>query len=115
MSGLTRRALAGFALALRRLLEPQPEPVRTLTPGTLRIGTYFVNPPFEYVLNGQRIGFEVDLMNEAARRLSLAPVFVDTRWETILQQMQQGSTTASWAASPSRPNAGSRSPGRRLT
>jgi ABC-type amino acid transport substrate-binding protein len=64
--------------------------VRTLAPGTLRIGTYFVNPPFEYVSNGQRIGFEVDLMNEIARRLVLTPVFVDTQWETILQQMQAG-------------------------
>jgi ABC-type amino acid transport substrate-binding protein len=64
--------------------------VCTLAPGTLRIGTYFVNPPFEYVSNGQRIGFEVDLMNEIARRLALTPVFVDTQWETILQQMQAG-------------------------
>ena len=64
--------------------------VRTLAPGTLRIGTYFVNPPFEYVSDGQRIGFEVDLMNEIARRLALTPVFVDTEWETILQQMQAG-------------------------
>ncbi|SJZ37317.1 polar amino acid transport system substrate-binding protein [Enhydrobacter aerosaccus] len=62
----------------------------TLSPGTLRIGTYFVNPPFEYVSDGQRIGFEVDLMNEIARRLSLSTVFVDTQWETILQEMQAG-------------------------
>lgn len=61
-----------------------------MTPGTLRIGTYFVNPPFEYVSHGQRIGFEVDLMNEIAARLSLAAVFVDTEWEKILQEMQGG-------------------------
>ena len=61
-----------------------------MTPGTLRIGTYFVNPPFEYVADGQRIGFEVDLMNEIAGRLSLSPAFVDTQWETILQEMQEG-------------------------
>ncbi|HEY2204679.1 MAG TPA: ABC transporter substrate-binding protein [Pseudonocardia sp.] len=62
----------------------------TLSPGVLRIGTYFVNPPFEYVSDGARVGFEVDLMNEVAARLSLRPEFVDTRWETILQQMQDG-------------------------
>lgn len=62
----------------------------TLAPGKLRIGTYFVNPPFEYVADGQRVGFEVDLMNDIAWRLSLAPEFVDTRWETILQEMQAG-------------------------
>jgi ABC-type amino acid transport substrate-binding protein len=64
--------------------------VTTLAPGTLRIGTYFVNPPFEYLSNGERVGFEVDLMNEIARRLALQPVFVDTHWETILQEMQDG-------------------------
>ena len=88
--GLTRRAVAGAVLALGACATRQAEPVRTLAPGSLRIGTYFVNPPFEYVADGQRIGFEVDLMNEIARRLSLAPVFVDTQWETILQQMQAG-------------------------
>jgi ABC-type amino acid transport substrate-binding protein len=90
MTGVTRRALAGVVLALGACSSGQPESLRTLTPGTLRIGTYFVNPPFEYVSNGQRIGFEVDLMNEIARRLALTPVFVDTQWETILQQMQAG-------------------------
>jgi ABC-type amino acid transport substrate-binding protein len=86
----TRRGFVGLLLALGACATAPAEPLRTLSPGTLRIGTYFVNPPFEYVQNGQRVGFEVDLMNEIARRLSLAPVFVDTEWETILQQMQQG-------------------------
>jgi ABC-type amino acid transport substrate-binding protein len=61
-----------------------------MTPGTLRIGTYFVNPPFEYVSDGQRVGFEVDLMNEIATHLSLTAMFVDTEWENILQEMQSG-------------------------
>jgi ABC-type amino acid transport substrate-binding protein len=62
----------------------------TLAPGTLRVGTYFVNPPFEYVSKGEKVGFEVDLMNEIARRLGLAPVFVDTQWETILRETEEG-------------------------
>jgi ABC-type amino acid transport substrate-binding protein len=83
----TFAVLPGVALAA---CAPQAERGMTLAPGKLRIGTYFVNPPFEYVADGQRIGFEVDLMNEVARRLSLVPEFVDTRWETILQEMQDG-------------------------
>jgi hypothetical protein len=43
------------------------ERLPTLAPGTLRIGTYFVNPPFEYISKGARVGFEVDLMNEIGR------------------------------------------------
>ena len=66
------------------------EPFRTLASGTLRVGTYFVNPPFEYVAKGAEVGFEVDLMEEIARRLGLKPVFVNTHWETILKEMQGG-------------------------
>jgi ABC-type amino acid transport substrate-binding protein len=88
----TRRGFAGIALSLAGACStpPQPAAQRTMTPGTLRIGTYFVNPPFEYVADGRRIGFEIDLMNEIAGRLSLSPAFVDTQWETILQEMQEG-------------------------
>lgn len=64
----TMAVLPGLALAA---CAPQAGRGMTLVPGKLRIGTYFVNPPFEYVADGQRIGFEVDLMNDIARRLSL--------------------------------------------
>jgi len=65
------------------------QPLRTLEAGVLRVGTYFVNPPFEFASGQERVGFEVDLMNEIARRLSLRTVFVDTRWEVILGEMQR--------------------------
>ena len=67
-----------------------PRRVSTLEPGVLRVGTYFVNPPFEYVSDGRKVGFEVDLIREIARRLHLKPLFVNTRWEVILQQMREG-------------------------
>jgi ABC-type amino acid transport substrate-binding protein len=86
-----RAALLSLAVALA-LVGPiaQAQEVRTLAPGTLRIGTYFVNPPFEFVDKGQNVGFEVDLMNEIAARLKLSPTYVNTTWEVILQQMQDG-------------------------
>jgi ABC-type amino acid transport substrate-binding protein len=62
--------------------------LQTLTPRVLRIGTHFVNPPLEYVAEGKRVGFEVDLVNAVAGRLRLRPVFVDTKWEVILRQME---------------------------
>jgi ABC-type amino acid transport substrate-binding protein len=80
----------GALLAIGSVMAPASERLSTLAPGTLRIGTYFVNPPFEYVSKGAKVGFEVDLMNEIARRLGLAPVFVNTQWETILREMEQG-------------------------
>ena len=79
-------AMVAFALVAAGRAEPLP----TLTPGILRVGTYFVNPPFEYVAKGANLGFEVDLMKEVTRRLGLKLVFVNTHWETILKEMQDG-------------------------
>jgi ABC-type amino acid transport substrate-binding protein len=78
---------AGLVALSTRVRAAQSLP--TLRPGQLRIGTYFVNPPFEFISKRQRVGFEVDLMNEVAKRLQLEPVFVDTRWEVILGEMQR--------------------------
>jgi ABC-type amino acid transport substrate-binding protein len=85
-----RIGVIGALLAMVTVAALASERVSTLAPGTLRIGTYFVNPPFEYISKGARVGFEVDLMNEIARRLDVAPVFVNTQWETILGEMEQG-------------------------
>jgi ABC-type amino acid transport substrate-binding protein len=86
----SRMAIAAVLLALASSGGASAETLRTLIPGTLRIGTYFVNPPFEYVAKGVDVGFEVELMKEIARRLGLKAVFVDTHWEKILQEMQGG-------------------------
>ena len=92
---LSRRSLLcrlGYTAAAT-LLPPAPrasaDQPRTLEPGVLRVGTYFVNPPFEFISGQERVGFEVDLMIEIARRLSLRATFVDTQWEVILGEMQR--------------------------
>jgi ABC-type amino acid transport substrate-binding protein len=83
-------AIAAVLLALTSSGAETAVPLRTLAQRTLRVGTYFVNPPFEYVAKGADVGFEVDLMEEIARRLGLKPIFVNTHWETILKEMQDG-------------------------
>ena len=65
------------------------ERLTTIRAGALRIGTYFVNPPFEFIRGGLKVGYEIDLMNDIARRLSLQADFVNTRWETILQELSE--------------------------
>jgi ABC-type amino acid transport substrate-binding protein len=83
-------AAASAALLLPVIpLARADQPLRTLKPGVLRIGTYFVNPPFEFISGGKRVGFEVDLMDEIATRLHLHSEFVNTRWEVILHEMKE--------------------------
>jgi ABC-type amino acid transport substrate-binding protein len=90
LGGAGRVGAIGVLLAIGSVGALGKERLSTFAPGTLRIGTYFVNPPFEYLSKGARVGFEVNLMNEIALRLGLAPVFVNTQWETILREMEQG-------------------------
>lgn len=92
--GYTRRNLlwrtcSFAAAALAPFRGHAAQPLHTLLPGQLRIGTYFVNPPFEFTADGKRVGFEVDLMNEVAKRVGLRPVFVNTHWEVILGELQR--------------------------
>ncbi len=85
-----RTALAAWLCAFASSAVLAAEKVRTLDPGKLRIGTYFVNPPFEYLEQGNKVGFEVDLMHAIAQELGLEPLFVDTHWETILGELRRG-------------------------
>jgi ABC-type amino acid transport substrate-binding protein len=83
------------ALAFVSLLCGAPQTRAAASPaptaaGVLRIGTYFVNPPFEYISGGTEAGFEVDLMKRIAARLGLRPEFAATRWESILREMRDG-------------------------
>jgi len=82
-------AIAALLFAAAHALA-EPARLHTLVPGALRVGTYFVNPPFEFLSNGERVGFEVDLIGEVSRRLELRPYFVNTHWQVILRQMQAG-------------------------
>jgi ABC-type amino acid transport substrate-binding protein len=87
---LRRRVLITTTLALAGTQAvAAAAPPATLVPGTLEIGTYFVNPPFEFIRGGSRAGFEIDLMNDVARRLGLRPLYINTQWETILQEMSE--------------------------
>jgi ABC-type amino acid transport substrate-binding protein len=88
LSDLSR--LVGTTLLPATTLASPDQPLRTLKSGRLRVGTYFVNPPFEFITQGRRVGFEIDLMNALAQRLGLRTVFVDTRWEVILSEIQNG-------------------------
>jgi hypothetical protein len=46
-------AIAALLLAFASGRAEATEPLRTRKPSILRIGTYFVNPPFEYVAHSQ--------------------------------------------------------------
>ena len=66
------------------------EPPRTSAPGMLRIGTYFVESAVQYLAKGAEGRFRSRSHGGNRARLALRPVFVNTHWETILKEMQEG-------------------------
>ena len=62
--------------------------ITTLIPNVLTVGTYFVNPPFEFILEGKQVGFDVDLIHEIGHRLGLKINFINTTWENSLNQIK---------------------------
>ena len=81
-----------FALALlAAACGDDAKDTQTIEAGKLTIGSDIPYAPFEdFDATGQAIGFDVDLMNEIARRLGLEPVWRDTDFDTIFTQLAQG-------------------------
>jgi polar amino acid transport system substrate-binding protein len=61
-----------------------------ITDGTLTIGSDIPYPPFEQGKPPDYTGFDVDLMDEIAKRLDLTPKWVDTSFGTIFADQQAG-------------------------
>jgi polar amino acid transport system substrate-binding protein len=62
---------------------PTAPAVTTISSGTLTIGSDIPYPPFEFNQGGTLTGFDVELMNEIASRLSLEPNWVNANFNTI--------------------------------
>ncbi len=61
-----------------------------ITPGTLTVGSDIPYPPFEQGKPPDYTGFDIDLMDELAKRLGLTPKIVDTSFSTIFSDQQAG-------------------------
>lgn len=50
--------------------------------------------PFEYLKDGKIVGFDIDLINEAAKRAGLSTEITDAGWEAIFEQIRNHSADA---------------------
>ena len=58
--------------------------------GRLTVGSNWTFKPFEFVEDGEPVGFDIDLMNEIASRLGLEPDYVDVPFDTLFDQLATG-------------------------
>ena len=64
--------------------------------GVIKIGTSADYPPFESVdANGNKVGFDVDLMTEIAKRLDVKLEWVDMPFDSLIAAVQEGKIDAS--------------------
>jgi len=67
--------------------------------GVLKVGTSADYPPFESVdANGNKVGFDVDLMTEIAKRLDVKLEWVDMPFDSLIAAVQEGKIDASISA-----------------
>ena len=65
----------------------------------IKIGTSADYPPFESVdSNGNKVGFDVDLMTEIAKRLDVKLEWVDMPFDSLIAAVQEGKIDASISA-----------------
>jgi polar amino acid transport system substrate-binding protein len=81
-----RRTLTVLLLPL--LLASTPAEARTLkaaqASGVLRLATSADYEPYNYMVNGKFMGFEVELGNLIAKQLGLKPVWIKREFDTLL-------------------------------
>ncbi len=67
--------------------------------GTIKVGTSADYPPFEYVDDsGNKIGFDIELMQEIAKRMGVKLEWVDMPFDSLIAAVQEGKIDASISA-----------------
>ncbi len=67
--------------------------------GVIKVGTSADYPPFEYIdANGNKTGFDIELMEEVARRLGVKVEWVDMPFDSLIAGVQEGKIDASISA-----------------
>ncbi len=67
--------------------------------GTIKVGTSADYPPFEYVDDtGKKIGFDIELMEEIAKRMGVQVEWVDMPFDSLIAAVQEGKIDAAISA-----------------
>ena len=62
---------------------PAPLDPKVITPASLTVCTDMPYEPFESTKDGEAVGFDIDLVDEVAKRLQVKPVILDTDFDAI--------------------------------
>jgi len=70
--------------------EPAAPAFTTLTEGKITVGSDTAFPPFENVVDGQTVGFDVDLMKAIGEKLGVEVEFKTYKFDALITGLQSG-------------------------
>lgn len=70
--------------------QPAEAQFETITEGKIIVGSDTAYPPFENVVNGETVGFDVDIMKEIGERLGYEIEFKTYKFDALIAGMQAG-------------------------
>jgi polar amino acid transport system substrate-binding protein len=83
-----------------------PNLQKLLDKGTLNVGTSFDFPPYEFIdEGGNKVGFDIDFLDEIAKRMGLTTSYTDMPFSTIIPAIQAGTidlSISTFIATPAR-------------
>ncbi|MCS6907516.1 MAG: ABC transporter substrate-binding protein [Anaerolineales bacterium] len=78
---------------------PQSRLERIKQAGVIKVGTSADYPPFEYVdESGNKVGFDIELMEEIGKRLGVKVEWVDMPFDSLIAGVQEGKIDCSISA-----------------
>lgn len=80
-------ALYGVLFFMTPTKKPQP---KVNANNMLVVGTTADFPPFEFVLDSKIVGFDIDIVNEVAKRIGKEISFKNLPFDTLLSELQLG-------------------------
>lgn len=79
--------------------KPQSHFEKIKQAGVIKVGTSADYPPFEYIdENGNKTGFDIELMEEIGKRLGVKVEWVDMPFDSLIAGVQEGKIDCSIAA-----------------
>ena len=85
---LAAACAAALSFAMAGAAQAQDALARVKAAGTLHIATEEQFPPYDYIKDGEHVGFNVDLLDAIGQKMGLQLTWTDRPWDRLLSGLQ---------------------------
>jgi len=72
--------------------KPADDEIETLTDGKIIVGSDTAYPPFEFVEDGETVGFDVDIVKAVGEKIGLEVEFLSYKFDALITDLQAGTS-----------------------